>query len=125
MIQTAIFRCKLDGLACADEKELLDLIQRVGAAIQDIHADAQIDPKVEVGVMVGTNAALGGQARADGYMEVKRKDGSVQHFYMPNDGSPDVELTKEQYDAAHATPEMQTQLEHAREVSAKQSKGAH
>lgn len=115
-MKTVVFRCKLDNLTCANEQELLTLMTRIGAAIQSVHADAMIHPTMDVLSSVEVSSNIAGAGGCDGYMDVKRANGSHEYYYTPNDGT-NVQITKEQYDAAHASPDSQANLESARRVA--------
>lgn len=117
MIKSAIIRVMLPNINCATPDDLQQRVTEVGVAIQKIVPGAMIDPQVEceqTTELQGQDTAFG-RAVIDGYMEVKRKDGRVEYFY--NDGVTSHPITKETYDAAHASPKMQAQLKSAREAA--------
>lgn len=39
-----------------------------------------------------------GRAETDAYIEVKKADGRVQHFWVPPSGAPMVEISADEYE---------------------------
>ncbi len=113
MIKTVIFRCKLKDVNCQTQEELLAFMERVGASIQTIHNDVQIDPNVEIEVENDVQYTSVGEAVTDAYLEIKKKNGDT--YYKHSVGGVTFDITKEEYDLYHSSPQMQAQLQSARD----------
>lgn len=117
MIKNIVFQCRIEGVNCINEVELTKYVESMIAHLRAKYPTAMIDQQLQCEVEEpGVQRTAFGDAQVDGYMEVKRQStGEVEHFYNVNGQS--FPITKEQYDAAHASPEMQRQLESARKAA--------